>query len=474
MSFIRHKVINNRTYAYEITSYWDPELKRSRSKSRYLGPVDQDTKEVAPFVKKAKGKEKLILDFGDAYFLYRFITQSDIYLALKGSFFDRFPELVPLIIYRLCSQSAMYNCQEWLSGSILSVFFKGSKLSSQRISELLSLLGEEITQRIFFTHYLKQIGGSTQSVIIDATSLPNQINIDFNAWGRADGGIEEQFRLLCVVDQKSKMPLFYRFLPGNIADVSTLQTTILELQAMGVNNSFVLIDSGYFSETNVRELFQRSIHFLARMPSGRKAYKDIILNKIDDIEDLKYAYKMGGRCSFIKRIKIKLYGYDAFAFVVLDPDRKAKETKALMQKYCENQSERDTKQDKIDFARCGIMILISSKEILPDEVLSTYYLRQSVEQIFGFSKSDLGLLPIRNHNENSVRGYLFLQFILLVFYIQIRQKVSDNYTVEQALLILRKLKCKVFDNQIIPSEMNKKQRLIFEQSNILVPKFLGI
>ena len=92
-----------------------------------------------------------------------------------------------MIIYRICSQSAMYNCEEWLSGNILSILYKNVNLSSQRISDLLANIGDESVQRAFFTTYLKLIGGSNQSVIIDATSLPNQINIDFNAWGRADG-----------------------------------------------------------------------------------------------------------------------------------------------------------------------------------------------------------------------------------------------------------------------------------------------
>ncbi len=101
-------------------------------------------------------------------------------------------------------------------------------LSSQRISDMLSYLGDESVQRPFFIDYLKLVGVSDKSVIIDATSLPNQINIDFNSWGHADGKIDKQFKLLCVIDQNTKTPLFYRFLPGNITDVSTLQTTIIE------------------------------------------------------------------------------------------------------------------------------------------------------------------------------------------------------------------------------------------------------
>ena len=68
MSFIRHKQLKNNWYAYEVTSIWDKKLKRSRSISKYLGPVDPKTKEIIPFVKKESGDEKLVLDFGDSYF----------------------------------------------------------------------------------------------------------------------------------------------------------------------------------------------------------------------------------------------------------------------------------------------------------------------------------------------------------------------------------------------------------------------
>ena len=68
VSFIQYKIIKNKKYAYEMTSYWDKEKKQSRSASKYLGPVDPDTNKIITVTKKPKGKERLILDFGDGYF----------------------------------------------------------------------------------------------------------------------------------------------------------------------------------------------------------------------------------------------------------------------------------------------------------------------------------------------------------------------------------------------------------------------
>lgn len=474
MGFIRYKKVKNKLYAYEITSKWDPNLKQSRSISKYLGPANPDTKELMPFVKKSTEKEQLIIDFGDGYFLYECIKNANIYPFLS-SIFEAVPALFPLIMYRLCMQSPMYNCENWLDGNITKYLFKSADLSSQRISDILSFIGQESVQRTFFTQYNNFIGGSDRAVIIDATSLPNQINIDFNAWGRSDGKIEKQFRLLCVVDQLKKIPLFYRFLPGNLTDVNTLKTTILELEAMGVTHGFTLLDAGYFSETNLCDLYKRSIDFLIRMPSGRKAYKDIILNKMEGIEDLSHAEILGDRSFFVKKLTIDLYGNKAYAYVVFDPERKAKEAKKIINKHYNEPSGTHQGKYKLAYSSCGVMILVSSKELLSSEVVSAYYLRQSIEQIFGFSKDDLGLLPIRNHNDLTVRGYLFLQFILLILYIQIREQLAPiSTTVEQAIINLRKLKCKIFSDKIIPAESTKIQRLIFEQQKIIVPNFLGI
>jgi len=440
MSFIRHKKLKNRWYAYEVTSVWDKKLQRSRSTSKYLGPVDPDTKQVIQFSKKEKGNEKFILDFGDTYFFYKFILESDIYSALKKIFFDEYPEIIPLMIYRLCTQSAMYNCNEWMNGNILNLLCKGVDLSSQRISDFFSSLSRESLQRKFFIEYIKLVGGSKKSVVIDATSLPNHIQSDFNAWGKSDGKIEKQFRFLCVIDQETKIPLFYRFLPGNITDIITLQKTLEELKEIGVENSFILIDAGYYSESNIHELFDQKIDFLTRLPAGRIIHKDILNNHAHDVEQLKNAYTMGKRGYFAKLLEINLYGHKAYAYLILDPERKAKETKELLQEYCGNKSDRNQNDDQLSFLACGMMVLVSSKEIPIDEILSSYYLRQSIEQIFGFAKSDLNLLPIRAHNDKTIRGYLFFQFLLLVFYIKIREKYLKNYTVEQIAMILRKVK----------------------------------
>ncbi len=118
--------------------------------------------------------------------------------------------------------------------------------------------------------------------------------------------------------------------------------------------------------------------------------------------------------------------------------------------------------------------MISSIDLPMDEVVPFYYSRQAAEQLFKFSKDDLELLPLRIHKEESMRGYLLLIFITLIVFLLLKKKLGKKTTVEEALLVLRNLKVKVFKDEIIVQELTKEQRQLFEKFEILVPKVLGI
>ncbi|HID43993.1 MAG TPA: hypothetical protein EYP30_09550 [Archaeoglobaceae archaeon] len=80
-----------------------------------------------------------------------------------------------------------------------------------------------------------------------------------------------------------------------------------------------------------------------------------------------------------------------------------------------------------------------------------YFTRQIAERLFDFSKDDLNLLP--PHKEETLRGYLFLQFVSLVVYSLLERELERDYTVEEVLLTLRNLKCKVYEDEIIVQEL---------------------
>lgn len=94
--------------------------------------------------------------------------------------------------------------------------------------------------------------------------------------------------------------------------------------------------------------------------------------------------------------------------------------------------------------------------------------------LFGFSKDDLGILPLRVHDEQRISGFLFLQFLTLILFVELKNKLGKKHTVEEMTLTLKKLKCKVYENNIFISELAKEQKIITEKLGIIVPKNMGI
>lgn len=477
MSFVRCKKFGNKEYAYEVTAYWDPVKKKPRQKSRYLGVVINKEKGVYKRKQVEQKTEKLILDFGDTYLLNEFMKRKDISNLLEKVFGDRTSYMLSLLCYRLCHASAMNYARIWYDGSISRFLFKGINLSSQRISDFLRDIGDEQIQRDFFEHYLSSYfvkAKKKEGVIIDSTALPNQIHFPFNACGYNDGSIDKQIRFLFVVDKNSFLPLFFRYLSGNIVDVSSLNMTLEELKRYGVKNSFVLIDSGFFSEDNVKDLYEAEIDFLTRLPSSRKIYKDLIKAETGDIERFDNAVRYGERALFIKQKRIDLFGRDAYAYIVLDPERKGRETRKLLLNTLEEQESDEDENLNFKLMKKGIMILISSFEMKKEEVVPFYYMRQNVERLFGFSKDDLKIVPLRVHKEETLRGYLLLTFIALVMFVLLKKSIGKKHTVEEILLTMRNLKCKVYEDEVLVQELTRQQKEVIEKLNIIVPKNMGI
>lgn len=452
MSFIRYKIINGKEYAYEVTSYWDQNTKKPRQSNRYLGIVIDKEKAI---YKKRSAEEKLILDFGDSFFLLEYIKTR---MPIEYSFMKDIKGLIPLVIYKILEGHSMKSIRIWANGNYVSTVFKDD-LSSQRISEYLQKIGNERNLREFFISH-----PSASAMIMDATALPNQINIPITNWGYENEIIDEEIKLILVMDRKTGKPIFFRYISGSIVDVSTLITTIKELKNMKIECDLLILDAGYYSLENLKELYSSQIDFLIRMPAKTDLYKEMI--ELNNIENKNNAVIYGERVLFIKTEIKKIENNDLFVYVVLDPERRGRELKRYLKKHIKE-------ADEFSIKRKGFMILISSYSIKKEELIPLYYTRQMIEKAFSYCKTDLSLIPLRVHREDTIRGYFFVTFLALDILISLHNDLKDR-AVNEVFEILRNLKCKVYENELVIQELTKEQKEIFEKFKIIVPKTTGI
>ena len=474
---VRYKKFGKQEYAYRIWNEKNPETGKWKQRSEYLGVVvDKENgvyekrNEIKRQQREVLAKEQAILDYGDSYFINSVIEDLPIFTALKGVFGDYFDTLMVLVMHRLTTEgTAMRLVSDWYNGNFASRLFPDAKVSSQDISRFLEYLGKEDVQRAFFGEYIPLVQGEGSGVVIDSTGLPNEINMPITAWGYHGGGIEYETRLILAVNKETERPLYFRYVAGNIGDVSTLANTIAEMKQVGITTSRALIDAGYFSQANLEMLFEAKINFLIRMPANRVVYKNIITENLD-IESPLYAVKLGERGLFVKECEIEIYGQTAYAYLVLDPVRRGREIgKAVTAMEDDGSSIATT-----SFLNHGKMVLLSSEKLSTTEVLPLYYTRQIAERMFGIAKDDLSILPLRIHSEPNFKGFMLLIFICLIISCELKSRLGNKTSIEQAVSILRNLKCKVYDNTIVPSEATKKQRVLLEGCGVLVPKVLGV
>jgi len=466
MAYIRYKKFGKKEYAYRVTAKYNAEMKRCKQTQEYLGVVID--KEQKIFIKPRKEgiyglectktkeclEERCVLDYGDTHALETVTRDSELWNTMKDVLGKFFESVMCLIYYRIIVGSAMCYVQNWYIGNVVNQIYSNVNLKSQRISELLFELSNENLQREFFQKYLKQVNTSG-GVAIDSTGLPNQIHFPLCEWGHHNGAIEKETRLILSVDIKTKLPLYFRAVAGNINDVSTLETTILEMQKQGLETEITILDAGYCSESNIRALYSSKISFLTRLSSNRRLYRDLISQNLETLETKENIVLYHKRAMFIKCIEINLYDEKGFAYIVCDPVRRGNEIQKAMlniEPDCDFNTE-----------KCGKMILISDRKLPVNEVVPLYYSRQIAEQLFGISKDDLNILPARTHSEETFRGYMFLNFLTLAVYLNFRNALTSKFTVEQALSSLRNLKCKSWsDGSISILESNKLQKSILD------------
>ncbi len=419
---------------------------------------------IPPLLKRKGSHENLILDFGDTFFLSEYIKLKGLQPSIDALSYGNPDTLYAMIYYYILCNMANCHAQVWFEGNFVRELNPGANLSSQRISDLLACIGDEWSQREFFGEYLKLMTKRKEGndILIDSTGLPNSIHFPLTAISNHNGVISNEVRLIYVVQQHTNLPLFFRYCPGNVIDVSTLLKTMLELKAYNVNTKFAILDAGYLDNQNIRELYENKISFLSRMKENRKIYKQMIDKHLSSLEIKENLVEYNGRYVYIVRDECDVVdGCKAYIYICRDITMRGMEASKLFANARKKNLSTSEVYDALESQ--GIFVLFSSRSIAKEKLLCTYYIRTQIEQIFDIAKNYTNLLPLRVQTEDTFRGHLVLAFIasVVVKMLQTDLKRTD-YTVESALLNLRNQKCKVFDRDILPQEAVKKVNDIYK------------
>lgn len=423
---------------------------------------------------RKNSREQLILDFGDAYFFECLLRKFGLMPAIEVIGYGNPDSLVCMILYYIISSMSNSHAVDWYEGSFARIMHPLANLSSQRISDLLESVGRESSMRRFFMEYLKLVAGRQDGteILIDSTGLPNGIHFPLTAISTHGGQTSSEARLIYVVQQRTNMPLYFRYVAGSIVDVSTLIATMRELKAHGVNTRFAILDAGYMSDTNIIDLCATKVSFVSRLRHGSVILKRAMDEHLDTLVAIENAVTYNERLVFIKCLPVTLdsRGDTGYLYLCCDLTMKAICTIDLVKKEFNTKNGTDMKAIIEKLGSLGIFGLISTRKIGVNRVLPTYYMRQQIEQVFDVGKNYANLLPLSVEKEDTFRGHLLIAFIAAIVVKCLQDALKNTkLTPLDAVVCLGNQKCKVFENVVIPGEPTRKARELYRLMKIDYP-----
>jgi hypothetical protein len=187
--------------------------------------------------------------------------------------------ILSLVMYNLCERdNAFYMVKDWQEGRLLP--FTG-EMSSKDLSKFFATLGaqDDLINK-FFKCRANRLE-EEEPVSIDTTSIGCESeNITRVAYGVGKHKENRnQFGVYFVVGHKSKMPIMYRILAGNIHDSTTIEDFIKRAKELELDkgNHVNIGDKGYYSENN---LIMASVNDV-KVIFSVKALPDYIVELVD-------------------------------------------------------------------------------------------------------------------------------------------------------------------------------------------------
>jgi len=507
-SFIRIKKISGHEYVYEITPYYDPKTKTIRQKSKYIGAYENGK------IKPKRNKiPRCVYDFGEFMPIMKIIDDLKIREILASHLSEKQTNiLLTLAINRIVNPVSAHNIRSWYEGTYLWKVFGDLPISSQNLSDFMAKIGDSTIARDFSADFIQLIDNG-EPLLYDINTLSSSSRLmDILEYGyNRDGDKLPQLNISIVAHKDLGIPLTFDVYPGSIVDVSTLRNTIERLSSIGLNNPTLIMDRGFFSETNLLDLIGSEYNFIIPASFTNRTVKSLVLKSRRNIENPEWLHKFNGNMIFVQPVQLEISSeerqdiVDGYLFFDLKREKEDKslfyqrlyDTKEKLRGRTLRKYERASRVFE-DIAgpfakyykwkvkdghfevklrnkaitqcvnRMGFSVVLYHGDFGWDDVLSWCKERDIIEKMFRRLKNDLEARPMRAQRTEVARGWIFVNFLGLIIRCRLSRMIIASglvkkYSIPSLLMDLRRLKMvELSDGSLIKTEVTKKQRLIFE------------
>ncbi len=431
----------------------------------------------------------LLLRFGDIFFFDSFLRSTELLKCIDAIPYSNKDTLHAIIAYYALSSSANYYAQDWYELTYAKILYPTATMASQRISEFLAFTGTEECKRVFFRAYYEFVkkcqmndtkgdfgieSDMDDAVLIDSCGLPNDALLPITSISNHNGIISLEFRLIYVVQQKTGLPLFFRYVSGNVIDASTIKRTIAELKGHGINTKFALLDSGYYNSINADILIEAGISFISRVGTNHGIYQDAVKNLRTKLEVPENLVPYNGRVYYIMETPVKIgqkKDKAAYGYFCLDTTMRNEKQKSITVPIGDDDWNQAELFDSMQNA--GLFMLICTRRVSKNFLLGLYYTRNQVEELFKIGQCYGKMLPICVESLETLRGHLLMTFITTtITKILMDRLLNTGWSPELVYNILQFQCVQIYPDCLVTSEPVKKMNDIYKHFKMVCPTII--
>jgi len=469
------------TYAYENEAYWDKEKQQSRARRKLIGKIDPETGEIIPTrpYKKRDAKSSQTAKpgpvpianvqrryYGATYLFDQIGHVTGVWEDLKASFPGIFKQILSVAYYLILEDSnPLSRFSHWQRRHVHPF---GDDIASQRSSELFQWMEEKDRMTFFQRQGKRRIEKEYWAFDITSISSYSQALCQVKRGRNKEQDRLPQINLALLFGEESGLPFYYRKLPGNITDVTSLRQLIGEFDVMGYSQVRVVLDRGFYSKENINALFQHHQKFLIGVKLRLKYVKEVLDKERDNLQvwsnhhaqfrvygisrTIQWDYEQhrpykrdtltGKRRAYLHifynpekaaRDQVEMNDYLTSLQQDLDLGHRKDYRMKDYDKYFDvthtpKRGKKITPREEAmkDASRnYGYFALLSNEVEAPFDALSLYRSKDIVEKGFGDLKERLNFRRMQVSSELSLDGKVFVEFIALIYLSYVKKKMQD-------------------------------------------------
>ena len=493
MTVRRTQILKGVEYVYEDSPVWKTDRKYGTHKREYIGKMvngefvpnkryhlqlqlEKSEKQKPGPVPATDNKRTF---YGATYLFDAIGEKCDITADLKKSFPSIYKQILSLAYYLILEdRNPMSRFSRWAASHAHPY---GKDIPSQRSSELFGLIDEAGKQQFFRLqgkrHTEKEFLAYDTTSVSSYSKLLKQVRYGLNK----DHDPLAQVNLLLLFGEQSRLPFYYRKLPGNIPDVRTIRNLLADIDFMQLDKVKLVMDRGFYSEDNINELYRQHYKFLIAVKTSLL----LVQKRLDEVRgvmvsrpyysskhnlyvdssliDWQYSEekkRSGTVNKDTRRLYLHLYYNDQKATddkIAFNKLLDTLEGEIFSGKRCQEHEKMYAKYYEINKTPVRGIALVPRQEAIveaeknygyfalisngikdPLEALEVYRSKDLVEKAFGNLKERLNMRRTSVWSEENLEGKLFVQFVALIYLSYIKKAMSDNnlfkdYTMQELL-----------------------------------------